>query len=264
MPETTKPQELEFAFVLGPDDLGRIANLLQKEVLDRMPELESWQSANTLTYKVGFSDSSTRTTESVDEVLALPNPPTRKITSISISTPYWYRKIRADIRLQNKEYLPISYDLRGEDNEVITLSQKLDDHLLALRQWYTPLAKNTLIGSILISLIPSALFLLVVRYFSSSFIYYVAGEDNYIDRAEILTVLPEILTVLLFSVVLSTVLSFLLVEPIRRRLFPVGVFTIGQGVARQKNLNYFRGAALTAVILPIIISWLFLLLSDGT
>lgn len=208
MPETTKPSRLKFAFVLGPEDLDRIASLLQKEVLDRAPELESRQSPNTLTYKVEFSDNSTRSTESLDEVLALPNPPTRKITSISISTPYWYRKIRADIRLQNNEYLPISYDLRGEDNEVITLSQKLDDHLLALRQWYTPLAKNTLIASIFISLIPSTLFLLALRYFSSSLSYYLAGEDNYLDRAEFLSVIPEILAVTLVAVVVANVLSF--------------------------------------------------------
>jgi hypothetical protein len=39
---------------------------------------------------------------------------------------------------------------------------------------------------------------------------------------------------------------------VRQKVFPMGTFAIGQGIARHKRLNYLRGIFLTGIALPIL------------
>ena len=105
------------AFMLDADGLRRLSELLEENVLDRIevPEVARFSKEDNgivrkplfdkeINYSVDFSDNSSLSTSSIEEVLRLPNSSKRKIAAIRLSTPYRADKIQANIRLRENSY----------------------------------------------------------------------------------------------------------------------------------------------------------------
>ncbi len=162
---TKKSQTFKMAFLLDADSLRRLSDLLKENVLDQIevPKRAYVTEDNEVAYKplyekrinysVDFSDDSSFETPSIEEVLNLPNSNRRRITSVSLSTPFMASKIRAEVRLRDSRYGSVSYDLRGEDKEVLSLADKLEDRLPGLRQWYSPLARISFVAAAVVTYI---------------------------------------------------------------------------------------------------------------
>lgn len=95
----------------------------------------------------------------MEEVLEFPNSRNRRITDLSISTSNRDNP-RVAVRLAERDFGSVIYELSGDDDVVVALGAKLEDHLHGLRQWYTPLARFSLLYAMLVFNIVAVLVLL--------------------------------------------------------------------------------------------------------
>ena len=119
------------AFLLDEEALRGLTRLLQTEILEGTEEpsegIKELMGDEGLEYRVELSDNTTITTSSLDEVLSLPNSAKRRIRSIWVSSPYLGRSVRASVGFTDRKYIPVTYNVRGDDKEVVSLSAKLED-----------------------------------------------------------------------------------------------------------------------------------------
>ena len=250
---TTKSEPFKSAFRVDPVALRRLVDLLEKEVLQQI-ELSKYRE-RVIEYDVKLSDGSNLSTTDLDEVLELENSRRRHITSIVLSTPY-ADSIRATVKLSN-DSPPVSYDLRGEDKEVVSLSSKLDENLIGLRQWYSFVARYSVLGLLflLYALAFVAAFTLsAADAFFPSLVPEGSGGSETSARDQFSFVL----------VVWSALLVGLTLDVFRKLLFPIATFAIGQGAKRDKTLAGIRVAAITVVLVPTLISAIFWYLGSST
>jgi hypothetical protein len=90
-----------------------------------------------LTYRVDLSGGTSLTLTHIDEVLRQDNSRRKSNSTNSVSNPGRYATLHARVRLNDSPYSPVTYDLSGNYQDVMLLSDKLDDFLPGLRQWYS-------------------------------------------------------------------------------------------------------------------------------
>jgi hypothetical protein len=138
---TSKSRSLNLAFVLDAQALDRITNLLTNKVLKRI-ELDERRFKKEIEYEAELSDGTTKSKLSIEDLLDLPNSPTRQIKQILIHTPYAAEELQATVWFGNKTLSPVYYTLRGDEETVESLSSNLEDEIAGVRQWYTPLTSD--------------------------------------------------------------------------------------------------------------------------
>lgn len=159
-----------------------------------------------------------------------------------------YKPVRANIEFRDSKYrTPVSYRLTGEDKEVIALADKLDDHLIGLRQWYTPLTRFSFVlafGAIYVLVFVLGTLFLAANVLLPGVLYEELEPSGSDSRPGVTSAF-----VALFGLAIG--LCWFL-DWIRGKLFPVGIFAIGQGERYLKSLNLWRVVTLTGIILPIL------------
>lgn len=243
---TTKSRYIRMAYLLDADRLRQLVTLLEENVTDQIDLSDSLLVKDKdIAYSVDFSDGTSRTFNSLEGVLVLPNSSKRRITSLSLSTPYFYGPIRASIRFRQDRSLAVNYDLTGDDKEVLSLSDTLDEYVLGVRQWYSALTRLSVAG------------FLVLLYGG----VWVVG--NLVVAADYL--FPSLLPIesasssetsigqqgLVYGVLLAAFVVAWLFDWLFKKVFPVSTFAIGQGTERHKRLGTGRAIFLTGVLLPI-------------
>lgn len=227
--------------MLDSDDLRQLDGELRAEVLAKaeMPKgLEDYWEKE-LVYVVQFSDGSNLRTISLDEILNLPNSPERRITSITVNTPSWYRYLTARVSFRSYSTLPsVEYEVSGEASAALHLADKLDQRLLGLRQWYTPILRVNFF------------YMALLLVFGLILYATVAATVNDTPNDANLTWWQASLGLFLYFVAPLLVATFL--DWLRRKLFPTSTFAIGQGVGRNKTLNFWRVAVLLALLVSVI------------
>ncbi len=239
---TTKTRSFRWAYMVDEDSLRRLDRLLNEEVLSEAEPSPTYEDApREFTYQVYFSDGSNLRTYSLDEVVDLPNSRDRRITSIAVSEPFWLHDLRVHISFrQYSSIAAVEYEVAGEASKALHLADRLDQHLSAVRQWYTPLIRvnEFKVLSIL-------MFLFALAYLA--FFVYAMNTEG------ITTIPPAIATFSFLGPVAIMVIGAVFLW-LRRKLFPVATFAIGQGVARNKNLNYWRNVLGIVVVLGLILN----------
>jgi hypothetical protein len=128
MPTVTKSQNLKIAFLLDEHSLKRIDSVLKQEVSEEIK------------YALSCSDGSSFEFSSVEDVLNIPNTKERQINSISINIP-WHQEPQVRMKFRAEGYTsPIEYEITGGEKDVFYLSDKLDECISSLRQWYSTIA----------------------------------------------------------------------------------------------------------------------------
>lgn len=100
---------------MTPESLARLANALPVDK-DR------------LKFKMVCSDGTTLYPAGIDELLSFPNPKSREISKIEISTPY-SDKSRCEIGFSNDPLWPVTYTVSGEDSYVVSTSDIIEQHI---------------------------------------------------------------------------------------------------------------------------------------
>ncbi len=225
---TTKPRSFRWAYLLDENTLRRLDQMLKEDVLNEVESsLLSRDEPKELDYQVGFSDGSYLHTSSVDEVSNLPNSRDRRITSLRVSEPFWVTDLRVRVSFTNSRSLPsVEYEVRGEASKALHLADKLDQRLLAVRQWYTPILRLSFtviaIGIVFLSFLAAYLI-------GAAFQTEANSTEVNLWAAAIVVFIP-----------LGVVAVGALLDWLRNTLFPAATFAIGQGVARNKTLNFWR------------------------
>jgi hypothetical protein len=236
MASSIKSRELRMAFLLDEERLRRLTSLLKEKAHEE-----------DISYTVEHSEGTTVIAASIDEILELPNSRRRKITSLTLDAPS--RDVResssqqyslfAHITLEDNRHRPVSYDIAGEYDEVVACSDRLEEHLLGLRQWYTPFIRASFIDIFLY------LFLAVI-----TFIGLLIGAQGYFSGTLALTFEVRYLAAYMLGfVVIFLIVGSGVLQPLLKRLYPTGTFAIGQGIERHKRLNTIRYTIFTGVIL---------------
>ena len=243
---TTKTRSINIAFVLDAQALDRITDLLTKKVLERI-ELDERRFKKEIEYEAELSDGTTKSKLSIEDLLDLPNSPTKQIKQIRIHTPYAAEELQATVWFKNEMITPVYYTMRGDEEAVESLSSNLEDEIAGVRQWYTPLTSDRAFMMMMGYSVVLSLLLLVSVLSSVLFrIKPLIGNMPVAASSILLLVPPAILIGLtLFGV----------------KLFPAGTFPIGQGEQRHKRLTYIRNLILTGVMLPIPVGILVNLIS---
>ena len=221
--KTRKTRSAKVAFVFGEDALQRLLATLA-------PFSEE------IELKVTCSDGSTLEPGSASELLDLPNPPYRKITSLAVSNHILRSKVHADLTLNVDEWFisssSVTYTLRGEDADVLQLDRDVNDWLTLMRQWYSPIAFPGM-PSVMLSLGAWAAGWLI------------AWSARNISAKH---------QVFWFSVGLLLQAFAWTNWWIRKKLFPIGVFEIGDGIRRHQALRDFRkNLSLVSIVVGILI-----------
>ena len=238
---TEKTRSLNIAFVLDSRALHRVTDLLTTRVLERI-ELDERRTKKELEYNVELSDGTSKAMSSIEDLLNLSNSPTRQIKTLRISTPFKVNEARATVWFKNQILTPVFYSLRGEEEAVESLSSNLEDEISGMRQWYTPLTLDRLLTMTL------GILNVLAFLFLASVVLLILWENPLEALKGLVDNVPT--TVATILLVLPPVILCLLAV-FGTKLFPVGIFAIGQGEQRHKRLQTIRKLILTGVLLPI-------------
>lgn len=243
---TTKPRYIRMAYLLDADKLRQLVELLEKNVTNHIDvSKEPLVTDKDLDYDVEFSDGTSRTFSSIEDVLELPNSSKRRISKLSISTPYFYGPIQASVDFRQNRELAASYNLKGEDKEVLALADKLDEYMLGVRHWYSPLTRFSFLG--LMIFLPIIMVVLGGMAVAADYFFpnLLSSGDSSSSGSELREAIG------IYSVVMLIFASMWVFGWLLKRVFPVSTFAIGQGIDRHKRLNKIRGIVLTGVFLTV-------------
>lgn len=206
--------------------------------------------------KVGLSDGSELTCPSPDDVIGLPNTKERRITRLTLSTK-WGSDPSVRVVFREVSYDSVAYEITGDDERVCYIADKLDEMLESTRQWYTRLAFmdfELVMLQILAAVILTGVLALAIIASRAKALSHEVREDSVRD-------------VLLRSVVwllIPVTFGFgAMTNRVRKWLFPISSFLVGQGVDRQKSAELWRsiiavgfGIGLTVSIIGgLLVNW---------
>jgi hypothetical protein len=236
---TRKSKAYKMAFLLDETALRRLVDTI-REIVARdeeraeQPELENFRPSNEISYIVTFSDGSSLECDAFEELVSLPNSRNRMINSISLASP---ERGQTHIELSFRTNDPdetVYYDVTGTEKDVFFFSHQIEERLTALRQWYSWIATAGPISLVILIVVSFTWLFIALETFQKP----LGLQDGWDTPTEML----------LFPVVMIFALAIMfgpvwLVIILRNRLFPVGVFALGEGVARYKRLQSIHKVA---------------------
>lgn len=193
---------------------SNIAFVIDAALLARLTTILR-EAGDSLEFTVKFSDGTSVEYSTEQEILGQPNSTKRAITSmIAGATSDGHA---AYVTLRNDPAPFVEYTVNGPQRDVIYLADQLDDWTAAIRQWYSLfLSKGIVMGLIFGAiLVPLWLASRVATFFAIKGLW-----------------------------ILPLLVGIGFIEYWFFRLFPVGVFAIGQGARRHQYLTYLRNTLL--------------------
>ena len=231
-------KELSHAFVVSPDELEKMVELLQK----RIGEVD---------ISVKCADDFSREFNTVKELIAYENPKPKRIRSIHLSASSDNHSKSATIVFRDSFFRGVSIDINGREDIVSRLREEILDIAAGMRPWYNWIASANLF------------MILVIASCVLSFISAISILFEWIPISDASTSNPSntketAVSILLLLGVLLVLWGF---HRLRNFLFPKLVFTIGQGEDQFRLLEKIRwvviigfGVSLTAGLVVSIIT----------
>lgn len=241
---TSKSQSFKIAFVLDESLLRSITNLLQ-------------EVSQEIEYHVGCSDGSSIQCTSLEEVLQVPNSKERQITYIVLITPLG-KAPSIRLRFRGRPFDDsIEYEVSGDEKSTFFVSDKLDECISNLRQWYTPVAFLSFLELLLLFFLGILIgsVAVVVFYTANTPVILDLSEPIVEDKTDGDRFLLRLFLQIMGIFILSAAIKFLF-----ERIFPIATFAIGGGLKRYKGLVIIRHALGVgfglALLASLIASWL--------
>jgi hypothetical protein len=230
--DASKSLDLSIAFVLDELSLRRIVSILEGV-------------SKPIEFEIACSDQFSVTYSTLDDVLNFPNSSQRRITALSLTTP-WGKSPGISVSLRNRDFLSMQSRVRGTEQEVYLIAPRLEEALAPLRPWYSVISKWDL----------SIVFpgLLAVSVILGYLGFRIAVTHHSHDSVGVGILTGFVSWGILF---LPAVFS----APLVRMVFPMGSFLIGDGVRRHQATLFWRrivGGGLFISVLGSIIASLIL------
>jgi hypothetical protein len=192
---------------------------------------------------------------SIEELLRFPNPKTREIQTISLSTPDG-KDSSWEIWLSNGFSSPASYTVSGEDSYVIVTADRIENHLESMvgngPHFLTSTILSEIVGPFLggIGVTISFFGLLNCWPILAKYKHLDVGSWKFGDFASAATLICGLILILI-GIRGKHFLSY---------FFPKVTFCIGDGEARHKrmteNRRLFGWGALITLVISILASWI--------
>jgi|GEM_PF-4059025 len=215
-------------YVLTAGELSKLYDSLEQ--LSLKPKLE-----------IQCADGIEREFSGLGDLLNFENPPNKDIQRLRIRARSEDLKTYVSIKLDNSRWHNIALSVEGREEDVIQMSEQVDERLAAMRPWYSFWARFDM------SWLPGILF---ATFFAGvALATYIRRGDQPAPKSPNYSFGDWSLIILLGLT--PTILGFLL-NRVRRGTFPMGVFAIGQGEKRHTDKEVLR----TVVFVGFIISFL--------
>jgi hypothetical protein len=230
--EFTKSNDHKIAFVLTETLLRDIASTISKELASADPSREV--AAKPLQDDVELVESGEFATDSIEEVIGLPNSGSKRIKAIAVRTKYG-AKPRVYLRFRDVALVPnVTYRVTGEEKHAFYMSAQLDDLVVRARSWYSRLAHLDAIQAILGLLV----ILWVLATLGATTLALTGAFDNAGSTSARDTIVGN--GIALGGLALLLVLGGVL-NRARAWLFPAGIFAVGDDRNRVERLRFWRG-----------------------
>jgi hypothetical protein len=227
--EASKTRALDIAFVVTPDLLKRLAVILE-------------ETSYALEYTVSFSNGTTVRYDNIDRVIEQPNSDERQIVSLIAGTADETVK-SAYVNLKKNDSPSLEYTISGTQRDVIYLANQLDDWVAAARQWYSPFFSGASGPSVFGFVLFAALLFLPLYVWAH--IARLSAQLGNGGSYQLLAV--------------PAMFGMWATEYWILKIFPRGIFAVGQGEKRHQFFIYVRRSVIlgTAISVLVRILWVW-------
>ncbi|EJW14872.1 hypothetical protein M5X02_29340 [Paenibacillus alvei] len=223
--KTSKHTMIKVAYKMDEARMKRI----EKIMLQASPELE---------YSIYCADSSTRRFSNLSELFEYTNPKNREIIQMNIETAWDSRDVRIEVEFTRNQNRPITITVRGEDKDVIYYSQKIEDEVRSFKLWYSRIRFIDFTLLYIIAMVISFFAMLAYVAFFGIKTSTDASSDN---------------SSLTYLALTGLFLFTVLLEWIKNKTFPVALYDVGEGIARNKVLEKVRYFVFGSIAIPVIL-----------
>lgn len=210
--------DLPHAFVAGPDELKKLATLLN----DRIGNVE---------IRVDCADDASRNFTSVRELIVYENPKAKEIRRIHLNARSDDFSKRATIDLSGSRWRGISLNYTARDDVVSRLRTETLDIIAGMRPWYSIMHR--------VDFVSVSVFAYMLLWFGLlavvAFKLLPVSESNESDPSS-----SAFAQLVVFGVIAALFGIGIILNRFRDSIFPRAVFTIGQGESRFKQLERFQ------------------------
>ncbi len=237
------------AFVVSSDHIQEIASIMSTNIKSSDEDY-----GKELRYRVEFPAGGSVNTTSLDEVLAIPNSGNKQIKALRISTGLTVRP-RMEIEFDcSPDYSNVTYEVTGAEEAVYFVAGQLTEVIQRTRMWYTRISRSDVAGQ---------LEALVVLFALGTIVFgLLAATQGLPDQTYKISERAVGMTLVSFGSVIVLLIAGRALK-IRERLFPVGIFTLGDGLRRYEKILFWRRSVLGfGIILPVGVNLVTALMID--
>ncbi len=232
--------EATHAFVVDDKDIKKIWEL----TAEHCPIQEA---------KIYCSDDISRICTNSAEITSYENPKRSKILAIELIGTSENNDTSIEIILNERRSRTLSLSIRGEENIISKLRTEIMDYFEGLKPWYSRLATF------------DHFFFWMPFFVIIAFIISAKVPKETTNNIEITTKQSIIIGftafALLACVIAIAIVAIMGSKKLARFVFPVGTFSIGQGLKRHAFAEQVRWSVIVAMVVSFIISLIFFLLS---
>ncbi len=230
--EVTREERLTQAFVLTGTDLKNLHTHLQRWVTN-------------FSFDIMCHDSLTREFSTLDELLRFENPPKKDVKTLRIRAHSDDHQNRVLITLDRDSSRNVYIYIEGNEESAVAMNDSIEEALTAVKPWYSQLAGiNIYIVLLAIVLVPSATVVFLVALglvkLTAAPSFGLVASVTSIMKGLALGMMP-----LVFGFVLHKIQS---------KVFPMGVFAIGQGAKRYRDKEIVRTIVVVAFFISLVSS----------
>ena len=216
-------EELSHAFVVRPDELKKLVELLQKRI-------------GKVDISVDCVDKIEREFNTVKELIAYENSKSKRIRRIHLSARSDNYSKSATIVFRDSFFMGVSINVNGREDVVSRLKEEILDIIAGMRPWYDVFARLDLFTIIGVG------FLILLFIFSIFILFeWIPVADS--PSSDSKNVKGSALSIVFWLIISLGLWGF---YRLRGILFPRAVFTIGQGESRFRILEKVRWGVVIA------------------
>ena len=198
--------------------------------------------AGVLQVRIWLSDSSRIDSITIAELIAFPNLSSRQVIRVDLETPH-ATATRLQLTLRSEDFIaPASYQIMGKDKDATYLSGELDKLLRDAFVWYSHF--SVLTGRLVVTYVSVVVLALIAQLVGLVGMKTAAGEVI-VSSNTYVAIVAAVIT-------LTASLFFFMRKP----LFPIGTFRIGDGVIRANKSASVRYAIASILFSGVILGLL--------
>lgn len=229
------------ALVLTPNDVRALFTLLS-------------EFSEMGTIDISCADKINRTPANVDELLVYENSPSKEIMELRFRGNHSDRTKSVRLKIANNQWESFNLDVEGPEDNVINLTEKIQEKLTGMIPWYRFAARtNFLVWGIAITLFLAVTVRILMDFMLDSPASGTIHSKTWQDALYNLLMIG----IIMFLFAIPTFFGLIL-NKIQSKIFPMVTFAIGQGEKRYKNREIIQ----TVIVFGFIVSFITTIISS--